>query len=288
MAETHYAKRPEIESFYDALYSSKRDVESQKVKGAMMKLCATYINADVRKSTSNYFDGDWLMESAPSFSNKKGYNENGDAVYLMGRMTFNMIQPGSILCSIQKTTQHVHKLSKYPSNIDEEGKIILPPFIPTKLLEEVNAKSDEVRTFTTCIYFTVEEEEYKGLKGMIRMEGYMIQNSDDGNNFDVWFTGGKCFALKGQNVDKWKALFGTKSPDLSYMEQFQLWIAKIIMGAEPSTGLLEDDSLSFSMKKPIAGSQKVTYLDETTRITVGNRGTIVVTSRMKNSDLLEN
>jgi hypothetical protein len=61
-------------------------------------------------------------------------------------------------------------------------------------------------------------------------------------------------------------------------------MAKMMIGATPSDGILEDSSLAYALKKPIGGHstayQQVLYLDDDTRITEGNRGTTVVVSRL--------
>ena len=67
-------------------------------------------------------------------------------------------------------------------------------------------------------------------------------------------------------------------------------MANLFMGAEPTKGMRQDGSLTYVMKKPIGGHQQVyqqvLYLDDKLRVTVGNKGTIVVVSRMDEKDVL--
>lgn len=122
------------------------------------------------------------------------------------------------------------------------------------------------------------------------MDGFTVPNPSEANRYSIWFTGGRIYALNGQDPQKWRDIFGTElglpppKSKLKKRERFQLWIAKMMMGATPSDGILEDGSLAYAMKKPIGGHntayQQVLYLDDDTRITEGNRGTVVVVSRL--------
>jgi len=270
----------ELKEFYDALLSSKRDIDAAPVKIALDQLSQTY-TTDARTTTNPSYDGDWQIETLPTFPNLLGYNEEGDALYAMGRLTYNMIKPGNIICSIQNMTQHIHKLSKDPAHLDSKGAVILPPFIPTSLREEVEEDASELRSYRTDVHFTIEDN---GIKGVLQIDGYTLPNPSEDNRYSIWFTGGRCYALKGQDAKQWQDVFGTELPKLSMKERFSLWMAKMIMGAQPSEGMLEDGSLAYSLTKPIGGHktafQQVIYLDAETRITVGNRGTIVAVSRI--------
>ena len=270
----------ELKEFYDALLSSKRDIDAAPVKIALDQLSQTY-TTDARTTTTPSYDGDWRMENLPTFPELLGYNEEGDALYTMGRLTYNMIKPGNIIFSIQNITQHIHKLSKDPAHLDSTSKVILPPFIPKSLREEVEENASELRSYRTDVHFTIEDN---GIKGVLQMDGYTLPNPSEGNRYSIWFTGGRCYAMNGQDAKQWQDVFGTELPKPKMKERFNLWMAKMIMGAQPSEGMLEDGSLAYSLTKPIGGHktafQQVVYLDAETRIAVGNRGTIVAVSRM--------
>lgn len=271
-----------LERFYTVLKSSERDVGAAPVREALDDLSALY-TTDARTSTSPEYDGNWLMETHPTFPDLLGRNGDGDALYTLGRLTYNMIQPADVVCSIQRITQHIHKLSSDPVNLNEDGSIVIPEFIPKSLREEIESDPSELRTYRTDVHFTVEEV---GVRGVLQMDGYTVPNPDVENRYSIWFTGGRCYALNGtEDAKKWRDVFGTElQPKLKKRERFQLWLAKLMMGAEPSKGMLEDHSLTYVMKRPIGGHgvayQQVLHLDDGTRITEGNRGTVVVVSRI--------
>jgi hypothetical protein len=270
----------ELKEFYDSLLSSGRDIDAASVKISLDQLTQTY-TTDARTTTSPSYDGDWQMETLPSFPDVLGYNEEGDALYTMARLTYNMIKPGNMVVSIHKITQHIHKLSIDPAHLDSEGAVILPPFIPKSLREEVEEDASELRSYRTDVHFTIEDN---GIEGVLQMDGYTLPNPSEDNRYSIWFTGGRCYALNGQDAKQWQDVFGTELPKLKKRERFNLWMAKMIMGAQPSEGMLEDGTLAYSLTKPIGGHkvafQQVIYLDDETIITLGNRGTIIVVSRM--------
>jgi hypothetical protein len=270
----------ELKDFYDSLLSSGRDIKAASVKIALDQLTQTY-TTDARTTTTPNNDGDWQMETIPTFPEIRGYNKAGDPMYTMGRLCWNMIKPGNMIVSIQKTTQHIHKLSLDPANLDSDGAVILPTFIPKSLRGEVEDDASELRSFQTDIHFTIEGS---GIKGVLQNNGYTLPNPSEDNRYTCWFTGGRCYALNGEDVKQWRDVFGSEAPKLKLRERFNLWMAKMIMGAEPSEGMLEDGSLEFLLKKPIGGHkiayQQVIYLDDETKITRGNRGTICAVSRM--------
>ena len=52
---------------------------------------------------STNIDGTWLTLSPPEYSSSSlGHNAQGDSLYTLGRMTFDMYQPSGLVCSVQK------------------------------------------------------------------------------------------------------------------------------------------------------------------------------------------
>ena len=273
-------------AFCQALHEQDGDTRSKPVLQSLERLAETY-TLDAR--TSEFNDGDWVLETQPTFPGLLGYNEDGDALFTMGKLTYNMIYPTNVVCSVQKMTQHIHKLSEDPENIcPETGKVLLPPYIPSSLQEELNKDPSELRSVRNDVHFTIEEN---GIQGVLQMDGFTIPNPHEKNRYSIWFTGGRCYALNPQrDGKKWRSVFGTDLPKFNKLEQVQLWMANLFMGAEPTKGMRQDGSLTYVMKKPIGGHQQayqqVLYLDDKLRVTVGNKGTIVVVSRMDEKDVL--
>jgi hypothetical protein len=49
----------------------------------------------------------WLTLTKPTFFGHLGPNDNGDPMYTLGRMSFDMFSPTNIVCSIQGNFNHV-------------------------------------------------------------------------------------------------------------------------------------------------------------------------------------
>ena len=72
-------------------------------------------------------DGTWLMISPPSYPACVGVNDNGERMFTLGRMTFDMFQPSDLVCSIQKQYNTIR-------TVTSEEK--LPAYIPPSLRQE--------------------------------------------------------------------------------------------------------------------------------------------------------
>jgi len=212
------------EKFYKVLKSYERDIDAEPVQDALQDLKQIYSNdgIDARISTSPNYDGDWFMDTHPTFPDLQGRNKDGDALYTMGRLTYNMIQPSNVLCSVQKITQHIHKLSSDPNHVNsQDGSIILPELIPKRLREELEVDASELRSYRTDVHFAVESN---GVQGVLQMDGYTIPNPTVENRYSIWFTGGRCYALNAKDKEtrqKWRDVFGTELK-LKKRERFQL------------------------------------------------------------------
>ena len=64
-----------------------------------------------------------------------------------------MIQPGNVVCSLQKITQHIHKLSSDSARCLDDGLVLIPPFVPKSLHEEFEKDPSELRSYRgkTCM-----------------------------------------------------------------------------------------------------------------------------------------
>ena len=71
------------------------------------------------------------------------------------------------------------------------------------------------------------------------------------------------------------------------LEKLTLFMARLFLGAKPSQGLLIDANnenplnnvLKYKLEKPAEGYLDILYLDETLRVTRGNRGSVVVVQK---------
>jgi len=80
---------------------------------------------------SENLDGQWFTLTKPTYSDCLGFNDDGDPLYRLGRMSFEMFFPGDLICAIQAVFNPIMKVvppsSKGPSSFS----------VPKTLQEEV-------------------------------------------------------------------------------------------------------------------------------------------------------
>lgn len=87
------------------------------------------------KKHSRKLDGAWLTMSNPKFQESLGQNTNGDYMYTLGRMSFDMFRPDHLRCSMQAMFN--------PISIAE----VAPSAIPKSLRKEVEVGSTCLRNY---------------------------------------------------------------------------------------------------------------------------------------------
>ena len=93
------------------------------------------LNTSDAGGNSTNIDGTWLTVSAPEYKSSLGKNDQGEQLYTLGRMAFDMYQPADLVCSIQKQYNTV-------SSVDKKA---LPMYVPKSLREEVdNERSEDI------------------------------------------------------------------------------------------------------------------------------------------------
>lgn len=91
------------------------------------------LNTSDAGGNSTNIDGTWLTVSAPEYKSSLGKNDQGEQLYTLGRMAFDMYQPADLVCSIQKQYNTV-------SSVDRKA---LPMYVPKSLREEVDNERGE-------------------------------------------------------------------------------------------------------------------------------------------------
>jgi hypothetical protein len=61
--------------------------------------------------------GTWLTLTKPTFFGCLGDNDAGDPMYSLGRMTFDMFTPSSLICSLQGNFNTVHPVTEVPESL---------------------------------------------------------------------------------------------------------------------------------------------------------------------------
>ena len=133
------------ESVFHALAVSGGDVTSEAFHEALEPLAKHYdeLGWDARQVHScseRVLEGMWLTLSKASFFGSLGENANGDPMYTLGRMAFDMFLPTQLVCSLQGNFNPVRIVPPEMRPCTEQE-------IPKNLLEEVEMGTHVLRTY---------------------------------------------------------------------------------------------------------------------------------------------
>jgi hypothetical protein len=194
------------------------------------------------------YNGDWRNLNTPAFVGRLGFDANGLPLYTISSLTFGLIPAAKmVVCAVEKMVQRVYFVAAGGSNT------AMPEYTPEGLHDTVKDNPSGLRTNTIDTFFKIPDST---VGGILRMEGYTIPSKDVENKHDAWFVGGRCFAKEGVDNGEWERIFGTKE---SVTEEGAL--------------------LEYSLPKPIPAFQTVIYLDDDLRISIGNRGSLLIVGR---------
>ncbi|KAL7542471.1 hypothetical protein ACHAXR_011808 [Thalassiosira sp. AJA248-18] len=257
-------------------------------------------------------DGTWHMISPPEYPSNLGKNANGDRLFTLGRMAFDMYQPSDLVCSIQ--TQY--------NTITSVEKKDLPLYVPKSLRREVDnersggcGNGGKLKTYNIIASFTIEPtnetqgtEDVAGqpktpLRGIMTNYGYALPDPSLPDRKSVWFTGGTIEPADDDSLDEWIKIFGKgvtsmssedsslksdgdndSSADIKSQSDIEAVKArtlasKILLGAvhEP---IDNNGTVGFHLNKPIGGHGSayvdIVYMDDEVRVMRGHSGSIYV------------
>jgi hypothetical protein len=126
-----------------ALAIAGGDVHSDKFQSRLDVLASHFgvTGIDTRSSQGGVAtEGLWLTLTKPTFFGNLGDNDQGDPMYTLGRMSFDMFSPTSLVCSLQGNFNSCERVS------DEQRASILET-VPKGLREEVEAGNSILRTY---------------------------------------------------------------------------------------------------------------------------------------------
>lgn len=280
-----------------SLEKTKGDVESEEFKDSLDALLQHYSSTlSSALLSSQTLDGMWLQLSKPTYFGCLGENEDGDPLYTLGRMSFDMFSPTNIICSIQGNFNPIEAVG------EAERKMILQA-VPKSLREEVENNNSTIRTYHIVTAFTIEpgyalqafpdapnKDVKRPIKGIMTTYGYSLPDPNVPNRHSIWFTGGK---LQPNNdpadIKAWLDLFTLHPPKHTFGEKAKLLAVKLLMGATVPDGMDKSGMMNFAFTRPIGGHGvayvDVIYMDGTVRVVRGHRGTTMAFSRLNQDDL---
>ena len=239
-------------------------------------------------------EGTWLTLTKPTYFGNLGANDDGDPMYTLGRMAFDMFSPTRLVCSLQGNFNTVHKVS-------DADRAKMLDCVPKALKEEVESGDTILRTYNIVTAFTIEphlaawpnapnKDVRRPIRGLMTTTGYTLPDPENPNRHSVWITGGK-IEPNDDPVDQreWKRQFGKNPPKHGFGEQAKLLAVKMLMGAEIPKEMEEDGSMVYSFQRPLGGHGlayvDTLFVDESLRIVQGHRGTIFVFSKMHDNKM---
>merc|ERR1712176_1283218 len=119
--------------------------------------------------------------------------------------------------------------------------------IPEALVETVKTQPEEIRANYIDTIFTIPNT---SVRGVLRAEGYTIPSLEEPNKYDTWFVGGRCIPGEGVQEEEWKKVFGNNVEQLEY-----------------------------TLPKVLSAYQTVIYMDDDLRVSIGNRGAVMIVGR---------
>lgn len=241
--------------FLSLLQENGGDTTASAVQEALDALVKVNPTPDASLKGS-YLDADWLQVSKPEYPGMLR-----EKVYTLDRLSFGVYAPKDMQFRIDRTVQPIRC---------QEGE-------------------DDVRGYDTAVELTCVDERYPPFKAVMYNFGQMKPARDaDGKDsrLDVWFTGGYMTPAEGMDsemLQQWKDIFATamkqekEAPALS--KQATNFFLDLTMGFEPPGAVESDGKITYAMKTAPHGYVDILYLDDTLRVTRGNRGSVVAVTR---------
>ena len=310
----------------DSLLKSNGDVSDRRFVAALDVLSQMFrsTNRD-NVALSSVLNGSWKSICQPSnpysYGGCLGANENGDFVYTLGKMCFNMFQPGNLRCTIQNTMSYIAPvctMDKAPTSAPWSLRRELALQDPDRSLVRPDTT---LKSYDIVIGLTLEPGQFKAqpnetipsppcrLRAAHRVRGYFLPDPVTPNRLTVWFTGGQLAPVSpprpnvtfdGGEIDSdlaHDAEYGTQNDWINlfaaaykrtWSESLSVMGAKVFLGAELPQKLEADGSMSYSLHRPYGGHGKgyvdVLYVDQELLVTKGNSGTVHVLMRRSLSD----
>lgn len=241
------------DKFLELLKKKDGDWRDEEVKAELERLEAAN-PTPAAALTGDYLDAEWLQVSRPDFN----YGSDGSTTYSLGQLSFGMYEPKDMKFRIDRLVQDVAPVT------DGEGN----------------------RTWDVFMELTCDDDRYPPFKAKMTTFGRVKPSKDEKETqrLEVWFTGGELKPAEGTSADmkeKWMEVFGDsfKNKKWSMRGAFKNWMMGMMMGLRPPHSIEDDGKITFDMKKPPHGYTDILYIDDKLRVTRGNRGSVVVTTR---------
>jgi len=266
------------------------DVTNKSFLFALEQLRAlhgTDFDARFADSGEKHLEGNWLIISRPHYTECLGKNTNGEYLYTLGRMSFDLFGPGNLVCSISGIFNSIQ--------VDSSDKYVRS--VPKSLRDEVTKGNTILRKYDIVTAFKIEQDSplfgphspnrnvHRPLRGTITTYGHVLPDPKKPNRLSIWFSGGKIEpSADQQDLGLWTKAFGGGQIKRQLQQKAKVLAAKLLLGATVPSAVEGDGSMEFVLTRPIGGHGStyvdVLYLDDSLRIVQGNKGSIFVMTRV--------
>ena len=253
-------------------------------------------------SLSSVLNGTWRSISRPMYhyGGCVGMNDQGDFVYTLGKMCFNMFKPGNVRVTVQSTMNHIEpvcRMDKLPTAAPWSLRRELALQDPTKTK---TAGDILLKSYDVVVALTIEPGQFNAAKGetvpsparrlkaLQVSRGYFLPDPETPNRLTVWFTGGELapaplteadFEQGYGGLDDWVEFFGAEYKR-TWSEALSDMGAKLFLGAELPNEMNPNGKLEYTLHRPYGGHGKghadVMYVDGDLLVTKGHSGSIHV------------
>ena len=226
--------------------------------------------------------GRWRALTRAEFPGAVGKNERGEYEYALGRMSFGLFDPADVVVAVEDC-----------ANVIEVPRT--RPVVPKALVDaRIRARkppvdASAIRSYDVETRFVLSDRRGAGLRGRLLTKGFCVaaprgaQAPDAGSRLDVWFVGGTVEPISDDpdQLQRWEALFGASAlPPPPLLKRATRWLLKVALGIELAPPTVQGLQ-AYAVAKPMLGFVDVLYADDGLRVTRGNRGSLVVTQRVR-------
>jgi len=184
------------------------------------------------ETITSELEGQWFTLTKPTYLDCLGFNDDGNPMYTLGRMSFEMFRPGNLVVSLEAVFNPMEQVA---ASIDgsEKDQFSVPKTMQKevqRILENTTANGGDpkavLRTYHIVTAFVIEPYSpsfgpsssstnsivRSPIRGIMTTYGYALPDPENPDRLSIWFSGGKVECGESRRSPKfkvWKRIFGT-------------------------------------------------------------------------------
>lgn len=220
---------------------------------------------DQDPTASSHWEGDFVCHTIPEFPGRLKNEDKSVIQYTLGRLSFGVFQPHNLVCTIRSVRQSIGVRMQTETGAfrSYEYPVLMDLTIHTVDGQELPAV---VSHDAICFKCPKNQQRLKVIfKGSTLVPSQEVLN--DTALFQTWQT---TFAGAYAKADKERGIISKT------FRGMMAWWFQMTFPDDQQMEQSRNHSVHFEMKRSPKGWLDVLYLSDNTRVTQGNRGTIVV------------